>query len=189
MISTTCNIHLREWGYLQRAVPQCGPAFSPIEEAIAKSFLPELFGSKVSPAERKLCQLPVKITGLGVADPSTSSAVAHEVSRKATVHLANAIAGKEEFELAKHSESVLTARMVARSQHEAELLPLFEASPVSVLGEQAQRGLRRAKEFSTGARLVCFAEREKRHCSFRPGVQGRPRNAVQQAPTPAPGIV
>ena len=142
----------QEWGYLQRVVPQCGPALSPIEEAIAESFLPKLFGSEVSPAERKICQLPVKFAGLGVADPSTSSAVAHEVSRKATVHLSNAIAGKEEFDLAQHSESVLTARMDARSQREAELLPLFDAS-VSVLGDQAQRGLRRAKEFSTGAWL------------------------------------
>ena len=61
-------------------MPQCGPALSPIEEAIAESFLPKLFGSEVSPAERKICQLLVKLAGLGVADPSTSSAVAHEVS-------------------------------------------------------------------------------------------------------------
>ena len=131
----------QERGYLQRVVPQCGPALSPIKEAITASFLLKLFGFEVSPAEPKVCQLPVKFAGLGVADPYTSSAVAHDVSRKATVHLANAIAGMEELDLAKHSESVLTAHIMdARSQLEAELLPLFDAS-VSVIGEHAQRGL------------------------------------------------
>ena len=42
----------REWGYIQRVVPQCGPALSPIEEAITESFLLKLFGSEVCPAER-----------------------------------------------------------------------------------------------------------------------------------------
>ena len=48
--------------------------------------------------ERKVCQLPMTFAGLGVANASTSSSVAHEVSRKVTVHLANAITGKEEFD-------------------------------------------------------------------------------------------
>ena len=111
---------MQEWGYLQRVVPQCGPALLP--EAIAASFLPKLFGSEVSPAERKVCQLSIKFAGLGVANPSASSSVAHEVPQKATAHLANAICkATEEFDLAKPSQSVLTARklMDARSRREA----------------------------------------------------------------------
>ena len=97
--------------------------------------------------------------------------MAHEVSRKATVHLANAIAGMhmEEFDLAKHSESVLTARMDARSQCEAELLPLSDGS-VSVMVEHAQRGLRRLKEFSTGAWLYPLPS--EKNCTVPPRNSG-----------------
>ena len=55
----------------------------------SKAFCRSFLGSEASPVELKVCQLPIKFAGLGVANPSTSSSGAHGVSRKATVHLAN----------------------------------------------------------------------------------------------------
>ena len=49
-----------EWDYLQRVVPDCGQAFKPVEEALRETFLPTLFGTEISDAERLLFQLPVK---------------------------------------------------------------------------------------------------------------------------------
>ena len=142
----------QEWNYLQRVVPHCGSALLAVEKAIAESFLPKLLGCEVSPAERSMCELPIKLAGLGVVNPSTSAPLAYELSRNTTAHLVNAITGREEFDSGKHLESVQKARTEARSRRETESTAQFEAS-VSVLGNAPQRSLRRAKEFSTGAWL------------------------------------
>ena len=51
-----------EWQYLQRVVPNAGPAFAPIETALHESFLPALFGSAPGTCPddslRKLFALP-----------------------------------------------------------------------------------------------------------------------------------
>ena len=77
----------QEWNNLQRVVPHCGPALLAVEKAIAESFLPKLFGCEVSPAERSMCELPIKLAGLGVVNPSTSAPFAYELSRNTTAHL------------------------------------------------------------------------------------------------------
>ena len=70
---------MQEWSYVQRVVPDCGPALQSVEKVMAEGFLPKLFGCEVSPAERKLCELPIKMAGLGVTNPSTSAPVAYTV--------------------------------------------------------------------------------------------------------------
>ena len=62
-----------EWDYLQRVVPECGPAFEPVEESLRETFLPSLFGTEISETERRLFQLPVKFSGLGIRDPTLTS--------------------------------------------------------------------------------------------------------------------
>ena len=142
----------QEWNYIQRVIPECGPALSPLEKAISEGFLPKLFGCEISPAERQMFELPVKLAGLGMTNPCGSAPRAYEVSRKATAHLTLAIAGTEEFDIAGHRESVFIARAEARLSRNEESLRKFDAS-MPALGEQTQRSLRRAKDFSTGAWL------------------------------------
>ena len=93
------------------------------------------------------------MAGLGVTNPSTSAPVAYGVSRKATIHLVNAIiTGKEEFDPGRHHESVAKARQEARLSREKELPTKFDTC-VSALGGLSERCARRAKDFSTGAWL------------------------------------
>ena len=142
----------QEWNYIQRVIPECGPALSPLEKAISEGFLPKLFGCEISPAERQMFELPVKLARLGMTNPCVSALRAYEVSRKATAHLTLAIAGAEEFGVATHRESVFNAHAEARSSRNEESLRKFDAS-MPALGERTQRSLRRAKDFSTGAQL------------------------------------
>ena len=74
----------QEWNYFQRVVPHCGPALLAVEKAIADSFLPKLFGCEVSPAEWSMCELPIKLAGLGVVNPSTSAPLAYELTVSVT---------------------------------------------------------------------------------------------------------
>ena len=158
---------MQEWSYVQRVVPGCGPALQSVEKAMAEGFLPKLFGCEVSPAERKLCELPIKMAGLGVTNPSTSAPVAYGVSRKATIHLVNAITGKEEFDPGRHHESVAKARQEARLSREKELPTKFDTC-VSALGGLSERCARRAKDFSTGAWLSAMpSEKNNTFCLRR----------------------
>ena len=137
----------QEWNYIQRVIPECGPALSPLEKAISEGFLPNLFGCEISPAERQMFELPVKLAGLGMTNPCVSAPRAYEMSRKATAHLTLAIVGAEELDIATHRESVFNARAEARSSRYEESLRKFDAS-MPALGERTQRSLRRAKDFS-----------------------------------------
>ena len=42
------------------------PAFEPVEESLRETVLPSLFGTEISETERRLFQLPVKFSGLGI---------------------------------------------------------------------------------------------------------------------------
>ena len=107
--SLTC-----EWDYLQRVVPKCGPAFEPVEESLREIFLPSLFGTEISETERRLFQLSVKFSGLGIRDPTLTSTSAHQTSIQATRHLVSTINGTCDFDIGIHHGSVSSARFEAR---------------------------------------------------------------------------
>ena len=144
-----------EWDYLQRVVPECGPAFEPVEESLRETFLPSLFGTEISETERRLFQLPVKFSGLGIRDPTLTSTSAHQTSIQATRHLVSAIKGTCEFDIGIHHDSVSSARFQARKARHEENKRLFD-SVVAQFGESTQRALNRAKDFSTGPWLSSF---------------------------------
>ena len=66
-----------EWQYLQRVTPGIAQAFAPLEEAIAKVFLPALLDSSIEEAAklRPLLALPTRMGGLGIPDPNIGGRV------------------------------------------------------------------------------------------------------------------
>ena len=56
-----------EWQFLQRDVPNCGNYFTPLDDVLASTFLPAVFGCEVTPREHLLFSLPVHFGGLGVS--------------------------------------------------------------------------------------------------------------------------
>ena len=181
---------MQEWSDVQRVVPDCGLALQSVEKAMAEGFLPKLFGCEVSPAERKLCELPIEIAGLGVTNPSTSAPVAYGVSRKSTIHLVNAITGKEEFDPGRHHESVAKARQEARLSREKELPTKFDTC-VSALGGLSKRCARRAKDFSTGAWLSAMPSEKNNTVlsaeEFRDGLAMRFNKPLLRLPSTCDG--
>jgi len=67
-----------EWQYLQQVTPPGSAlgAFQPIEEAIRSHFIPALLGdsSESTDGERKPYSRPVKFGGLGIPNPTETSA-------------------------------------------------------------------------------------------------------------------
>ena len=54
-----------EWQFLQCVIPNCGSYFIPLDDVLASTFLPAVFGCKVTPHEHLLFSLPVRLVGLG----------------------------------------------------------------------------------------------------------------------------
>ena len=59
----------QEWAFVQRVTPGIGEEFGPVEEEIAKAFLPELFvGVGDGAPGREITRLPVKQVGTALPD-------------------------------------------------------------------------------------------------------------------------
>ena len=60
----------QKWAFVQRVTPGISNAFGPVEEEIAKAFLPALFEGEGDGAPgREITRLPVKQAGIDIPDP------------------------------------------------------------------------------------------------------------------------
>ena len=97
-----------EWGFVQRVVPDIGPQFWPLEEAITNTFLSALFGKdsfEATDYRRPLTALPVKFSGLSIPDPSESAAANYRCSTLVCSHLSRAVQGAIPFSTADHEST------------------------------------------------------------------------------------
>ena len=79
------------WNYIQRTVPNISHLFEPLEEAIWHVLIPALIGRKISALERRIVALPVKLGGLGILNPTTTSDIEFNNSIKITANLTKII--------------------------------------------------------------------------------------------------
>ena len=64
----------QEWAFVQWVNPGISDAFGPVEEEIAKAFLPALFeGVGDGPPGREITRLPVKQAGMALPDPTQTA--------------------------------------------------------------------------------------------------------------------
>ena len=71
----------QEWAFLQRVTPGISNAFRPVEEDIAKAFLPALFeGAGDGSPGREITRLPVKQAGMALPDPTQTAPENWQVS-------------------------------------------------------------------------------------------------------------
>jgi hypothetical protein len=85
----------QEWQFVQRVTKGIGPEFASIEQTLAKTFLPTLFGDKYGDKDprRALAGLPIKWAGLGVPDPTTLAQPNYEASILLCSHIFAAFRG------------------------------------------------------------------------------------------------
>ena len=147
-----------EWQYLQRVTPDCGSAFSPVEDAIRTAFLPALLGSDepVADALRTRITLPVKCSGLGLPNPVDSASHHHSTSRESTSTLSKSICQNADLHVGAYlhdsHQARRTGRMTRLQADQAVLESLAAASrPIQA------RQLRRACD--TGAWLTAMPDR------------------------------
>ena len=61
------------WTYVQRTIPDISHLFRPLEAAIREKLIPALVGRTISDVDRRIFALPVRLGGMGIADPTKSS--------------------------------------------------------------------------------------------------------------------
>ena len=82
---------LHRWTYFLRTLPDIQDLLQPLENAIAKVFLPAITEHECTQLEREILALPVRKCDLGVTNPSQEAAVEYAASRKITAPLVEQI--------------------------------------------------------------------------------------------------
>ena len=100
-----------EWDFLQRVVPDCADAFTPLSKKIKKQFFPAMLGAGVTEAEEALFALPTFLAGLGIFDPTKTATLAYQTPRQGTKVLVEAVKGVVVFDPAQHLETLRAARI------------------------------------------------------------------------------
>ena len=86
---------IHRWTYIQRTIPNISHLFAPLETAIREKLVPALIGRNVSDIERRIIALPVKLGGLGIADPTQTADDQFQASVTITENLADIICRQE----------------------------------------------------------------------------------------------
>ena len=93
----------QEWAFVQRVTPGIGNEFGPVEEEIAKAFLPELFeGVGDRSPGREITRLPVKQAGMALQDTTLTVPENWQASCVIIGHLVSALGGQVPFRTADH---------------------------------------------------------------------------------------
>ncbi len=94
----------QEWQFVQRVTKGIGPEFASVEQTLAKTFLPTLFGDEYDEEDprRALAGLPVKWAGLAIPDPTTSAQPNYEASILLCSHILAAFRGVDDFRSTDH---------------------------------------------------------------------------------------
>ena len=97
-----------------------GNLFEPVDELICDKFLPQLLGSEFTPEDCTVFDLPVKFSGLGIFNSTTTAKIAYQTSKRATRHLTDAISGQGEMDHITHGQEVMEARTEYRGSRRQE---------------------------------------------------------------------
>ena len=72
------------WMYVMRTIPDIGPLFKPLKDAIYLKLLPSFTGHSCSSSERELLSLPCCLGGLGIVNPTIIANSQFDASIKIT---------------------------------------------------------------------------------------------------------
>ena len=86
------NGMIGRWIYVMRIIPNIGPLFQPLEDAIRLQFIPAFTGhGPCSMVEREVLSLPCRLGGLGIVNPTIVADLQYDASTKITNSLKDLI--------------------------------------------------------------------------------------------------
>ena len=110
------------WTFLSRTIPDISKLLSPLEEAIHQQLIPALTGHPpCSSEERDLLALPVRLGGMGIANPTSISQRSFEASVKLTSPLVATIATQVQDQPVDIFEVMEIKASIRQSNHEYQV--------------------------------------------------------------------
>ena len=115
---------------MQRVTQGIGNEFRPVEEDIAKAFVPALFEVVGDGAPgREITRLPVKQAGMALSNPTLTASENWQASCVITGHLVSTLRGQVPFWTADHAACLQDGRAAVRRQNVAKAV----ASPETTI--------------------------------------------------------
>ena len=113
---------ISKWNYLQRAMPDIGELFQPLEDAIRLNLLPALTGrTGFTDQERALLELPARLGGLGITNATKTASSNHLKSTRLTKPLMELIQQREkECPQAVRAEQASIKRDIKRNNRKLQ---------------------------------------------------------------------
>ena len=137
---------------MQRVTPCIVAAFSPVEQALQKNFLPALFQGLVEGTPRiGITCIPVKQAGLELPDPKKTAPENWMVSCVIIVNLVAALRDQEELQTAEHSTCLREGRPAV---HKRSIMLAEEALADPLVGGPVQGARRLRRSTKTMAWLM-----------------------------------
>ena len=134
-----------KWNYLTRTVPNIGYLLQPLEEVIRRKFLPSLNGQNAfNDVTRDLLALPIRLGGLGIANPSSESSVQYATSKLITAPLTALI-----VEQAHSLPNTTNGEQVKIRKESAKNKKLRQAQAASELKDQLPDNMQKVMILST----------------------------------------
>ena len=143
------------WSYLQRVVDDISHLFLPLEDVIRNKFIPALVGRTVTPLERRMLALPVRLGGIGIQNPVKTADIEFATSVKNTELLTHIIYNQERtlenYDQAKVTETVKQTKAEQTKRYEEEFDNIKSLST-----DDLKRCLDLAKEKGSGSWLIAL---------------------------------
>ena len=139
------------WTYIQRTIPGIDHLFLPLEAAIRKKLIPAIIGRDVSDIERRILALPVRLGGMGIADP-TNCSQEFAASTNITANLTRIIINQE-LDFSNYNHEQVKERIASvKAEKERDLKNELQQIKESV-DNKMQRILELSQEKGSGAWL------------------------------------
>ena len=110
------------WSFLSQTIPDIADLLNPLEETIQQHLIPALTGCPpCSREERDLLALPVRVGGMGITNPVSTSHCNFEASTRLTSPLVATIATQDQDRLVDQSEVLEAKASIRRSNREYQV--------------------------------------------------------------------
>ena len=147
-----------KWIHISRTVSNIGPLLHPLEERIRTKLIPALTGrSPPNDIERKLLALPSRLGGIGLVDPTETSAMEYSSSLRVAaplIHLILAQDPRYPFEALEEQIMAKTEIRREKSEQQSEAAKLLK----STLPRSLQRAVDLAQEKGASSWLTVLPD-------------------------------
>jgi hypothetical protein len=161
----------QEWQFVQRVTKGCGPEFASIEQTLAKTFLPTLFGDEHDNDDpcHALAGLSVKWAGLAIPDPTTSEQPNYEASILLCSHVLAAFQGANVFKLTDHLKVIREVKAGLRLRNAAKSESSLNDLALKMSYDNRRTILRgRQGDWSVAVAFTIDCQRQGTLCSIIP---------------------